>query len=741
MTESPDLQMTRPRIETTHRPPKPPEEAPEIDLLEWLLNLWMGRRIILVFVLTFTVLGALYAWQASPIYKAEALLQIEPPSTFRNNDAVFTKMGDLFSQPSDALTEIEIIGSNRVLGNTVTAMNLDIEASPKRAPLIGKLLNRITNYHPALKVDHFEVPDSLLGHSFTIKANGDGSFVALAPDTHAPLATGRPGDEIVANYGGATLRFTIRSLVAKPGQQFTLIKRPILDAITDLRDSLEAGEKGGSSSSGRPTNLLTLTMRDANPERAALVLNEVMKQYVLQNANRKNGQISQTIQTLEQQLPQVRAEMKETENRLNSFRTSRGAMDPSRQAEVAMQQSSALQSQISALRQRKEELRRTYQESSDVITTLNEQIARLEGERAIENRKVQTMPTTQQEMERLSRDAQVTKELYTGILNNLQQLRITGTASGHSTQIIDFAQTSPRPIKPKKPMIIASFFMFGLFSGVSLALLRRSLRRGVEDYKIIEEKLGLPVLVTIPHSDAQTRKQKSAGLSLLAHHTPDDLATESLRGLRTMIHLSLMPGDNNIILITGPTPRIGKSFVAANFATVMAQTGARVLLIDADLRRGCLHRTFGLPDRSTGLTEVISGSAKWREAAQHTEVKGLDLMTTGNTPANPAEMLMSETFPAFLRTVSTEYDYIIIDAPPLLPVTDAAIVASLAGTVLLVAKYGQHPLEEIRASLRRVSFDHFILKGCIFNDITPTGLTYFDQHYRYTYHYAYEKSN
>jgi tyrosine-protein kinase Etk/Wzc len=421
-------------------------------------------------------------------------------------------------------------------------------------------------------------------------------------------------------------------------------------------------------------------------------------------------------------------------------------VDVPREADLALQHGSNLASQISALKQKKEEMRRTYQEGSDVVSTLNAQIAKLESESAAVNSKVRSLPGTQQELVRLSRDVQVNTELYTALRNNIQQLEITRSGEGHNTRVVDLAMPGLKPIKPKKEMLMAVFLVLGLFLGVSLVLARRSFQQGIEDHRIIETKLGLPVFVTIPHSKAQDEcykaiLQRRTGSHLLALQDPDDLATESLRSLRTMLNFSMGDSANRAIMITGPSPKIGKSFVSSNFAVVLAQAGARVLVVDADMRRGNLHKYFGLGNRLGGLSEVIAGLSSWKSAIHNTEVPGLHMMSSGEIPKNPAELLMAPGFAAFVAEVSGEYDYVVIDAPPMLPVTDATIIGSKVGTVLLVAKSGHHTLDELRTCQSRLEANGIPLKGCIFNDLMPTGLGYYDQRYRYAYHYKYDRAD
>ncbi len=744
---------------TFSRPKGGFDELREIDLREWLMGLWSGRYLLLISLLVFTGLGVFYIWWSTPIYQAEALLQIVPPKSTRDSDAAYTRMENLFSAPSDASTEIEILGSNLVLGRTVEALGLDLVAKPVLFPVIGDALERGKADAPRIQVDTFVVPEAMRGLAFQIVALPGGAFAWKSPvavpaldgkpgatfPKDSVLASGRPGELLAATFGGETLKLEVSQLSAKPGQVFKLVRRPLLDAITDVRNDLEAAEKGATQP-GKSTNLLALTFRYPNPIVAEQILNDIMNQYIRQNMERKSGEIARTLDLLQKQIPEVHARLALAENQLNRFRAQTGSVDIPREADLALQQSTSLAAQISALRQKKQDLLRIYQENSDVVSTLNAQIAKLESESAGVNQKVRSLPLNQQELVRLSRDVQVNTDLYTALLNNIQQLQITRVAETNNTRVVDAALAGLKPIKPKKEMLLAVFIILGLFVGVGLAMLRRALQQGVEDHRIIETKLGLPVFVTIPHSKAQEEhyraiRESRSGRHLLALHNPDDLAIESLRSLRTMLNFTMGDTPNRAIMITGPSPKVGKSFLSGNFAVVLAQTGAQVLVVDADMRKGNLHKYFGLGNRLGGLSEVIAGLSTWKSVIHKTEVPGLHMMSTGEIPRNPTELLMSPGFANFVSDVTKEYDFVVIDAPPILPVTDATIIGSKVGTVLLVAKSRKHTLDELRACQSRIQSAGIPLKGCVFNDMLPTGLGYYDRHYLYAYHYKYGRAD
>lgn len=732
-----------------------PLEAAESDFHEWLMNLWGGRYLILGSVLVFLAVGGFYIWHATPVYQAEAMLQVDPPRVIRDSDAAYSRMESQFSFPTDVSTEIEILGSNLVLGRTVEALALDVVARPVLLPFIGEALARGKADAPRVEVDTFSLPDHMRGLVFQLTTLPGGSFAWKTPleppnrvgkpgatyPVDAPLAVGQVGQLLVADYGGESIKLKLRQLVGEPGQKFQLCRNPLLSAITEVRGDLEAGGKGATQLS-KSTNLLALTYRHTNPVRAAEILNEIMSQYVRQNSERKNREISRTLEMLQQQLPMVHSKLKSSENHMSGFRAHKGAVDVSREADLALQQSSNLAAQISALKLKKQELLRTYQEGSDIVGTLNAQIAKLEGESAEVREKVRSLPGTQQAVVQLGRDVQVNTELYTTILNNIRQLQITQAAEGRNTRVVDLAIPDLKPIKPKRDVLLTVFFTLGLCLGLGLVLMRAALGQALEDHRVIEAKLGLPVLVTVPHSKVQEVHYRSLsenrpGSHLLAQHHPEDLATESLRSLRTMLGFSMTGNLNRAIMITGPSPKVGKSFISSNFALVLAQTGLRVLVVDGDLRKGNLHKYFGLPNRLGGLSEVIAGLADWKSVTHRTDTPGLVVMSSGSIPQNPTELLSSKGFDSFLREVLQEYDHVVIDAPPVLPVTDALIIGAKVGTVLLVAKFGRNNLDELRTCMSRMAGNGIPLKGCVFNDVMPTGLGYYDQRYRYAYHYKY----
>jgi len=717
------------------------EKGDEFNLSEVLANVWEGRYLILGSLLCFLALGALYAWTADPIYQVEGLLQTEANKTFGGQSSDFTKIEGAYALPTNAESEIEIIKSNLVLGKVVENLGLDLAAGPETKPILGKLFRGPMETRPAITVDSFLVPAQVRGTMFKLVALADGGFQLNDPKG-TPLGQGRPGETLVVMYHDTPLSLKVRSLRGHPGQTFFLAKSPELDVINDLRLSLQAEERGKNTFAS--SNLLWLSLQAPDPERGAAILNEVFNQYIHQAVERKAGESASALALLEKQQPGLKAQVVEAEGRLNAYRSRRGAVDLAREGEIFLEQGSSLDAQISGLQQKKEELLRTYTEHSDLVTTVEQQIARLRNEARTVDAKVAILPQTQQDFIQLTRDAQVKSDMYTSLLNSIQQLQNTLAGAVGNARVVDYALPNYDAIAPKKKILMILFLFIGVVVGVGLTILRRVLRRGIEDHRILETKLGLPVLVTIPHSQAQRAQERNIlkrapGIHVMAANEPDDLSTESLRSLRTALYFA-MEDTPRSILITGPSPKIGKSFVSTNLATVLCQSGARVLLVDADMRSGYLHSAFGLK-RVGGLSEVLAGRLDWRSAVKPTTVPGLSLLSSGAIPTDPLVLLMGKRFQEVLAELLEAFDHVIFDAPPVLAVTDALVIGSQVDAVLLVAKYGAHPLDEMRACMNRLKPLGGRLKGCVFNDIKLVGTGTRYGYYKYDYAYKYQKAS
>jgi tyrosine-protein kinase Etk/Wzc len=216
--------------------------------------------------------------------------------------------------------------------------------------------------------------------------------------------------------------------------------------------------------------------------------------------------------------------------------------------------------------------------------------------------------------------------------------------------------------------------------------------------------------------------------SVLADAKPKDVCIESLRSLRTSMQFTMMDARNRIVMLTGPMPGVGKSFLTVNLAVLLAHSGKRVLMVDGDMRRGALERYVG-GAQDNGLSELLSGQISLEEAIRATSVDGLSFISCGRRPPNPSELLMSPRLPQYLEGLAKRYDVVLIDTPPVLAVTDASIIGGYAGSTFFVIRSGVHSEGEIADSLKRLKAAGVHVQGGIFNAMPQRARGGYDRSY------------
>ena len=500
---------------------------------------------------------------------------------------------------------------------------------------------------------------------------------------------------------------------------------------------------------GKQSGIITSTLQGADPLLTATILNEINNFYVRQNVERKAAEAEKSIKFLNTQLPELRKQLEGAEVKFNKFRNQSGTFNLSAEAQGMLDQSVGLKVKLLEAQQKRQDLQARFTAQHPTVQVLDAQIKNLTQQINAMEGKAKSFPNVEQDLLRLTRDVKVNNELYTSLLNSFQQLRLVKEGKVGNVRVVDVAAVPEQPVKPQKAMVLALSGVLGVLVGLGLAFLRNSLRPGIKNADDIEQHVGLHVFATVPHSGDQTQltvesKDKSTSMHLLANLLPNDPCIESLRSLRTALQFAMLDAPNNIVLITGPTPGIGKSFISANFAAVLAAGGKRVLLLDADLRKGHIHESFGLP-RGHGLSELISGTQTLAQVTHPNVSQGLDFIATGPLPPNPAELLMSPATVQLLQAVGANYDMVVIDTPPVLAVSDTQVMASLAGTVFMVARAEISTLAELQESAKRLGRSGVTVRGVIFNDLNLSkrryGYGYKYSRYRYAqYDYGQTKT-
>ncbi|MCW9578491.1 polysaccharide biosynthesis tyrosine autokinase [Raoultella ornithinolytica] len=703
----------------------------EIDLGHLLGELIDHRKLIIAVTAGFIVLSILYALLSTPIYQANSLIQVEQ----KQGNAILNSLSQMLpdSQPQSA-PEIALLQSRMILGKTVDDLNLQVDIHRKYFPIVGRGIARILGEKEgSIEVGHLfltnNANDSDPKIILTVKSENE---YVLSIDGHE--ISGRVGNEL--KWNGVS--FELNSINSEPGSSFVISYLSKLKAISKLQDSLNVYDQG------KDTGILSLTLTGDNPELISRILDSISNNYLAQNVARQAAQDAKSLEFLNNQLPKVRADLDLAEDKLNNYRKQKDSVDLSMEAKSVLDQIVNVDNQLNEITFREAEISQLYTKEHPTYKALMEKRKTLQDEKTKLNKRVSSMPSTQQEVLRFSRDVESGRAIYLQLLNRQQELNIAKSSAIGNVRIIDEAVTDPKAVKPKKILIVAIGLILGLFVSLGIVFIKTFLRRGIESPEQLEE-LGINVYASVPISEWLMKntsggkgKRKDPNI-LLAVENPADLAIEAIRSLRTSLHFAMIEAKNNVLMISGATPNAGKTFVSTNLAMTIASTGKKILFIDADMRKGYVHKMLG-GNNLKGLSELLSGQASLAEIVEKTINGEFDFISRGQTPPNPAELLMHPRFEEMITWATKNYDLVIIDTPPILTVTDAAIIGRYSGTTLLVARFEINTPKELLVSSKRFEQSGVSVRGCILNGVIKKASGYYGYGYSH-YGYSYDQSN
>jgi tyrosine-protein kinase Etk/Wzc len=731
------------RSRTVDLPPSMDSSSDEEPgIAEYLWTVLEHRTLVIVATLATVFLGAAYLFVVAPTYHSDVLIQIQDKT---KGIAGLEDLSTMFTDTTPADTEIEIIRSRSVVGAVVDELNLTIDAVPRTFPVIGGAFFRLHEDDDIasaplglrsfawggerILVQRLEVPDNLVDEKLRLTALPNNRF-KVAGAKNQVLVEGEVGK--AASGGG--IQIFVAELRAEPGTRFRLTKRLRPDVIDDLQTQLKIAEKG------KKTGILTVGLDGKDDKKIVAILDSLSRFYLRQNVEQKSAEAAKTLEFLDQQLPELKKNVETAEGALNAYQQKHGTTDLSLETQGLLNRAAEIETSISELELNRSELRTRFTESHPTLVALNEKIGKLRAERNAMNAKMKSLPEQEVDTARLERDVKTATELYFTLLNKTQELRVMKSGTIGYVRIVDNALKPYEPVSPKKGIVLALSLLLGFGMGVVAAFTKKALDQGVHDPSEIEMATGLSIYATVPHSDKviELANKRAAGTAatFLALEDPSDLAVESLRSLRTALQFALVDASSNIVTMGGPRPSVGKSFLSVNLAHILATAGKRVLLVDGDLRRGHLHKYFG-GHRPGGVSEIVSGQMSIADATRKTAEPNLDFIATGKIPPNPSELVGSPRFQAFVSEVSARYDLVLIDTPPILAVTDPALIGRHAGVNLLALRSGKHPMREITTALKRFSDAGVRLHGIVLNDVEvrPGKLSH-SYHYQYEYRSA-----
>ncbi|MFB2577577.1 polysaccharide biosynthesis tyrosine autokinase [Acinetobacter sp. c2-A9] len=712
-----------------------------INIKELFFSLIAQWKLIALCTALSAILTFFYVRTTPNVYSTDALIQVDNKKTL----AASALLGDLNRLPtsgssSAASGEIEILNSRSVFAPVVKNLHLDITVGPKNTSRIDKILNpsnpnleyttegvRYSNKGNSIFVQRLDIPQSYLDKSLTLSFTNNNEFTLSNNDE--VLLKGVVNQLNTINNAAGLWNVHINTNTGFK-DALAISKLTELNAIKRTSSGFTAAENT------RNSGIVTLALLGEDPQHITKVLNNILSVYHQDNITRKTQESKQTLSFLDTQLPEIKQQLETAENKFNQFRETNNTIDVTQESQLLLQQNVALEAKRFELKQKKAELSARYTDDFPLMVEINSQLSALDKRAGELSSTLTKLPEKQREYLQLYRDVQINTQLYTNLLNSYQQLKIAEAGEVGSVRVIDNAVEPLKPIKPRRSALMLLGIFAGLLLGMLLALARNLLRSGIQNAKDIENELDLPVYATVPRSEKQERRikilRKKKQLPILAVKHSDDIAIESLRSIRTAIHFALMNAKNNAIMLSGPAPELGKSFISVNLATIFAQSGKRVLLIDADIRRGYLHKYFN-QSTQPGLSNYLLNTSNLEQVIYHTAVENLDFMSRGANPPNPSELLDSARFQELLEILNQKYDYVIIDTPPVLAVTDPVIVSRYVGINLLIARFGRTNIKELETSIDRFEQAGSKITGVILNDVQRTA----SSGYNYNYNYAY----
>jgi tyrosine-protein kinase Etk/Wzc len=716
------------------------EDDNDIDLLALFLVLLRGWKIILFFALLGLLLGVLYTRYVNPTFRSDALIQIEEGS--QGVAALGENISNLVgSDASTAQTEAELIRSRMVLEPVVDALNLRVRLSDPTIGYIEKIKSNrtYTQINTAEEVTlgtsdgqvvikQFDVSKDYLNKGFSLVKSENGFTLTNGFDDFK----GQFNKPYQFNGTNGQIRITVAQLPDN-NHPVNIYKQSLHNATNAINGALSVVEKG------KGTGIIQLTMTGPNQQQTTSILSQVVQSYFGQNQARGSEETTQTLEFMETQIPVLREKLEKSEAKFNEFREQSGTIDVTQESQLLLAENARIDAQLSELKLKKADLTTYYTEEHPLVIQINDQIEVLNNRKQQIKNTIQELPEIQREFLQLSEDVGIDREIYLTLLKNYQQLQIAKAGQLGYARIIDMPISTFRAIAPKKLQIWLLSMFLGTLLGAVLALIKSLLRNVVKDPERLEEKTGIPVVATIPRSPLLARLDKNkASRRLLAYTDRDSLSYEAIKSLRTSIMFG-MPEEGKsgsrakVVLITGESPGVGKSFVSSNLSEVFAQLSKKVLVIDADMRLGELHKVFNMT-QDNGLADYFQKeNHNLQDVVHPTTMENIDFIPRGEKPHNPSSLLSSEKFSSLMKELSTHYDYIVIDSPPVLAASDAMILAQYADKVLMVTRYDDSIEGQLVYATKQMQKANVNIDGIVLNDVRQGLMSKYSYHYSYAY--------
>ncbi|MGP9635788.1 polysaccharide biosynthesis tyrosine autokinase [Psychrobacter sp. AOP3-A1-26] len=712
----------------------------EIDLMALLFAILRGWKIIIFFAVLGLIIGVLYSRYVNPTYKSDALIQVEEKS--QGISALGSDISELIgSEVSKAQTETELIRSRMILEPVVNLLHLRIRLSDPNIGALDKIkssnidtqINKpegvsLKTEDGEVEVSQFNVSQNYLNQSFTLTRSATGFVLSNGFDDFK----GQLGKAHQFRGTDGQIHITVNDLPAD-GYAVNITKQSLQTTTDRVNSALSVVEKG------KQTGIIQLSMTGANQQQTSLILKRIVLSYIDQNQSRGSEETTKTIAFMETQIPTLKKKLEDSEAIFNDFRKKYGTIDVGKEAELLLGENSQIDVQLNELKLKKADLTTYYTDEHPLVVQINDQLAVLNARKQEIDNTIAGLPEIQREFLQLSADTTINREIYLTLLKNYEQLKIVKAGQIGFARVIDLPISTFRAIAPKKLQIMILAMLLGAMLGTMLVLLKNMLRNVVKDPERLEMKTGIPVIATIPRSALLTRlrKNKKSQNRLLAHADNNSLSYEAIKSLRTNLMFGMTTVGKvgqraKVILIAGESPGVGKSFISSNLTEVFSQLDKKVLIIDADMRLGELHKMFNMT-QDNGLGDYLAQQIALTTVIHPTTMDNIDFIPRGQHPHNPSSLLSGDKFEQMMTELNEHYDYIVIDSPPILAASDAMIMSHYADKVLMVTRYDQSIEGQVAYAVKQMNKANVQVDGIILNDVQQGLMSKYSYHYSYAY--------
>jgi tyrosine-protein kinase Etk/Wzc len=665
-----------------------------------LRELKEGYKLIVISLCSCLLLSMGYLYLQAPIYVADALVEVVDLVMPERAGVGFVDNTSLLASARDLLF------ARATLIPVIDKLNLSVEVEPQVS-----WLQRLTPFsdkeQPLALVSLLKVPEAYLNQPLTLVIeNSKLGEYSLYDSKERQILTGKVG-QLSHNQGFSIF---LSELSGESLQRFRIKKRPQEDVLASLRDNL-------SSEYRSYPVILRLNYQEASQTKALSVLQAIIDSYARNEKAfyAKKGKNTETF--LQLQLPKQEAGLIKHQEVLSQEKQKQGIANLSFQTETLLKSQILLEKQLKELALKEQRLLREYTSEHPAYLALRDTKKILLAERKQLIKKIRAIPDLEKTLLDKERLLQLEQAQMDQLKVSRELLRFSGLSYKAPVKTLDPPEIGR--VTQKKSVLTVAFegLVTGLTLGFLLIWLRRTFFTGVKTPEEVES-LGLAVLANIPLAAKQREEVSSKSVSqvaLLAESAPNDLSIEALRSLRSGLPF-LIRDNNKIIVVTGPAPGVGKSFVSTNLAALLAKNGpAKVLLIDADLRKGTVEHYFS-KHSSKGLSEYLLG-ARLKEVVQESHLPGLSLISQGKGTEKSSERLMNPRLNTLIAWAKSEFDWVIIDSPPIIAITDASLLSRMAGATFLVARYAKTRPQELELSCQRLK-----LAGCKVNGVVLNGV-------------------